>query len=849
MPTQRRLTVLKATGGFGKTTLMAECCRRTREDGIATAWLSLDEYDSPSVLDAYIALACTGAGLDLHDALAAGETVGGPGPRIGTVVEAIEVFRPAFVIAFDELERLSDPESISLLAFLLEQGPPNLHLLFACREIPDGIDVASVLLDGRAEVMETEDLRFSRADVARFFDLSLSRRALAKVANDSAGWPFALCISRNQGQRGTARHMTKNWIESRLFNDLGHDDRELVLDLGLFDWFDAGLLNEVLQRADSMRRVEGMVVLEGLIERVPTGGSGKVQRLHAVMRDHCTAQRFREDPDRFSEVHRRIAGALANRRQTVPAMRHAIDGNDPLLAGEILLRAGGVRLFTRQGVVQYLEADRLLSEDVIARVPRLKLVRCVARMLTGRQREAKALYADCRKSDAGDRSDADVEVEADFSFAHGCIGLYGGEPVGSGWTRAVVRDTRLASSPGLDPGTRGHFEYALAVRHFLRGEFGNALAHLSAARELLSRTHYIECYGDLLQGQIEFVRGHPREAESCFLRARRVARRHFVLDPVAVTACEVPLCELVLERDVPSKFVEPLGVRRALTDAGVPYSYFATTANVFIDTRVAAGRVQDALAVADELLSYVRSSDLTGFIRLVVVLRISVLVSAGRVRDAERAWRLAKLPEEAEACVALESQTWREMEAVSETRGRLLIATKRYHEARHLLGELHALAVKRSFRRTEMRALALLLVVERQGGDAAATVRYLTEYLRLFADSPYAWPLVRERGACQNPLNRFLELNPDSPHRDSARRLLALMCRLGSGPHPVFTKRERDVLRRLPGQTVKQVAASLGLTVHGVRYYLRKLFAKLQVSNRADLVRRAREMDLIPDDS
>ncbi|MCY4602262.1 MAG: hypothetical protein OXF27_20350, partial [Acidobacteria bacterium] len=32
MPTRRRLTVLVAPGGFGKTTLLGECCRRVRED-------------------------------------------------------------------------------------------------------------------------------------------------------------------------------------------------------------------------------------------------------------------------------------------------------------------------------------------------------------------------------------------------------------------------------------------------------------------------------------------------------------------------------------------------------------------------------------------------------------------------------------------------------------------------------------------------------------------------------------------------------------------------------------------------------------------------------------------------
>lgn len=508
MPTRRRLTVLKATGGFGKTTLMAECCRRTLGDGIATAWLSLDEQDGAAVLDAYIAVACTGAGLDLHRALEAEETAAtGPGPRIGTVVGAIQSLGTPFVIAFDEVERLSDPASISMLAFLLKRGPPNLHLLFACREIPDGIDVAGVLLEGRGEVIETEDLRFSRADVARFFDLSLSRRALVEEANHSAGWPLALCVSRNERQRGTARDVTKNWIESRLFTDLGRDERGLVLDLGLFDWFDAGLLKEVLRRTDSIRRVDGMDVLEGLIERVQSGGSGEVRRLHAVIRDHCAAQRFREDPDRFHEIHRRIAGALESRGETVPAMRHAIDGNDPFLAGEILQRAGGVRLFTHRGVTQYLEADRLLSEDVIDRMPRLKLVRCVALVLSGRHREARALYAECGEWTAADRNDADLELYTDVRIARGCIDLYGGEIVGSGWSRAVLREAQLAASPGLDAGTRGHFEYALAIRHFHKGEFDDALGHLSAAREMVSGTRYVECYGELLRGQIAFVRG------------------------------------------------------------------------------------------------------------------------------------------------------------------------------------------------------------------------------------------------------------------------------------------------------------------------------------------------------
>ena len=65
LPTHRPLTVLLAGGGFGKTTLLADCCRTLREKGVPTAWLSLED-DAPGMLDNYLALAFEAAGLDVR---------------------------------------------------------------------------------------------------------------------------------------------------------------------------------------------------------------------------------------------------------------------------------------------------------------------------------------------------------------------------------------------------------------------------------------------------------------------------------------------------------------------------------------------------------------------------------------------------------------------------------------------------------------------------------------------------------------------------------------------------------------------------------------------------------------
>ena len=850
LPTHRKLTVLKAPGGFGKTTLMAECCRRLRRDGVAIAWVSLDENDEPGVLDVYIAFACANAGLNLVDVWPGEETAGGPEDRIGMVVRQIESLDRPFVIAFDELEHLKHPGSVSLLAFLCKRGPSNLHLMFACRELPDGLDLASPLLSGHAEVVETEDLRFSRPEVARFFGLRLSRLALAKEIERSAGWPVALRISRNRTERrehdgdDSIQAFVGNWIEASLFADLGRDDRKFVLDMALLDWIDEALLDEVLQRSDSMRRLEAMTVLMGLLE--PTSdGTTRRWRLHPLVREHCARRLFREDPERFAAIHRGVAEALARRGEIIAAMRHAIEGSDPLLAGRILEQAGGVRLWVRHGVAQLQQANRLLSEDVVSEVPRLKLFRCLALALAGRAHDSRTLYLESSSAPDGDESRTDFNYFVDDLIVRFGLTLFGVFPVGSESWETLFRDIgQLVKAPILDPATRRAFEYALGVLHFLKGECDPALERLSAATES-AEVDNIVLHGELVSGQIYFIKGRLREAESHLHRARRIARKLFMTEPEAKQTCDVVLREVALECNRATA-AEPPGALKLLTSQGVPISLLATASDVLIGYRLKAGRLDDALAVTDRLLVRLRRTEFTTLARLIVAMRTTVLVIADRVAEAERAWRLEALPEQAADCVDLSSQSWREMEAVSEARARLLIANRHFDDARSLLRLLRSVSTEQGLRRVEMRALALSVMLEHRAGETRESLRHLAEYIRLFAESPYVWPLVRDKATCASVLRLYMDSNQQAPHRKTARSLLA-MCGGDAASAPSLSKRELDVLKRLPGRSDKEIAAELGLSTHGVRYHLRSLFSKLGVSSRADALLRAREIGLFPD--
>ena len=853
MPTQRRLTVLKAGGGFGKTVLLAECCRRLRADGVAVAWLSLDGTDAADVLDTYIAVACVSAGLAVRDTDQAGESVEHAASRVAMVAREIQWQGRPFVIALDDLQELTDPSCVSLVDFLLRRGPPNLHLALSGRSLPPGLSVGGPVLDGRAEILGTEDLRFSRADVSAFFEHGLSRRALAREATRSTGWALALRVSRNGGEAGTGNggdgnDVSANWIESRLFARLSADDRDAVLDLGLFGWMDDALLKEALPSGDALRRVRSLGVLDGLLEPVRAGGA-RSWRLHALVREHCAAQRFREDAERARTIHRRIARALARRGETVAAMRHAVAGDDAHLAGEVFERAGGVRLWVRHGIAQYREADDLLSETVVAASPRLGLARCIRLTLSGQHHEARALYAQCSpvgERVIGDGDDTHSDRHVDDCIVRSAMWLYGGESVGSPQIRGFSNEAAgLLRSRRLDAPTRGYFEYALSVLHFIRAEFDPALERLAAARDLVRGSRYIEFYADMLHAQIHFVRGRVRDAEARFRKARRVARKHHLLDPVALLSCEVARMELVLERD-PASAAEPGGIRRVLTEEGVPFSSFATTLSVFAQARLVSGAADEVAAFAGKLLVRVRTAGMPAYARLLAAARVSALAMAGRVEEAERTWRRASLPTTTASCVDAESQSWREVESVSEARARLLVATGRHDEARDLLRGYRAVAGERSFRRTQLRALALAVGLEHRAGDREAALRQVGRYVRLFAESPYALPMVMDRDACEEPVREVLgRADPGSPECESARLVLAAMRRAGDRSGVWLTDRERQVLRLLPGNTVKSMAALLGLSVHGVRYHLRGLFAKFEVTGRAELLGRARELGLV----
>ena len=856
-PMQRRMTVIHAPGGFGKTTLLAAACRQRRERGDVVAWLTLDEEDDPKALATYLWFAFAEAGLDILGSRATSRDFEHGDYRINLLIHSIEVHGAPCALALDDVHRLRDPESLAMVNRLLQHAPPNLHFGFAFRELPAGLDVATPLLQGRGIAIAVEDLRFGKPDVARFFGRRLSRGELTEITETSRGWPIALCIHRNVRGRGAStdvQEIAANWIESRLWHGLSGEDQDLVLDIGLFDWIDADLVDEVLP-VGSMRRIGTIPALAGLVQSV--GGTSLAMYLHPLVRQYCTARRLRETPERYRSIHRALAEVVAHSGNVVVAMRHAVEAQDSRLVGEIVEDAGGFRIWLLEGLVRLRSVEELLTSEVLALFPRLGLLRCIGLIIAGELEASRDVYADLHAQTEGFTRDRDggnnreLQID-DVAFRYllascGCQGIASPEMTA---LASSVQD--IADDGDLDPFLQGIAKHATGEIELARANLGRAQGWLTRARaQLVRKSRYMTMHVDWRLGTLAMVEGRVDDAARLYARAQRTAKDGFLQEAGPTVIADVLATELNLER---SKIASPTRRRHkapdVLAESGAWLDTYAAAIEASVQLALEDGRPADAAEEIEQASVFAARTERTTLTRCLVSWRVSLLVAADRTEEAERLWSEAGLPEDVDTLVDLDCQTWREMEAISCAALRLYTAQSRFDAARELADAMLAVCADRGLKRTRMRGLALAMVLEHRAGNPTGACARLAEYIGLFADTDYVRPLVREREISLVTMNALLESGIERRLHNAVASLRGV---LENRPRersdddvPTLTVREHEILQRLERWRDKEIGAALDLSEDGVRYHVKKIFQKLSVKSRFEASHRARSMGILP---
>ena len=779
---QRRLTVLGAPAGFGKTTALAEAVHERRKDGVIVGWMSLDAEDTPGLFGSYLACSLQRAGLELGalGALDVGVSSDEAVHRVGMLAHAIERHEAPCLLVLDEVDNLPSP-TVQLVDRLLQPAARNLHVALAFRTDP-GIDLSGHIRDGEALVLGAEALRFSTADIDRFFGGALSQKELAAMEERTAGWPVALMVHRNTADpevglpSSDAAQLIGDYIAMRLLRDLSPEDRDSLFDLAVFDRIDADLVDEVLGSSDARLRVVSLSPLEGLLPGVGAEETGR--RLHPLLRDYCLSRLAARNPDRKRFLHRRIARELVRRGRLAAAWRQAGAAGDSGLLGELIERYGACRLWLREGVTRLVSAGRFLSPRIMERYPRLDLLQCIMLSRSSTHDEAAARFEAVSKRTDGFARDRD-----------------GGDPEALAVDAMFTRSAMLRSFRQLQPGDFASWDPAegdpaavvdervralACARHTLlclasyeRASFEESRRHGLRAHAYSSEdTRFGEVVVDTCLGMAAMAQGRAKEARTRYRRARRVATGFLSSDPSITASTDVLTIELDLEENREragrqGRLTNPAGLQNIWTEIDA--------VAVGVKAELMLGQY-DHDAVVEHLSKAADEARATGVEHLsnhMSALLAYCLVEVGRSAEAGRVWRDEGLPCGAAEVLDLERRPWRVMEALACARIRLLGESSGYDAARELARGLCAVALERGLIRTLLRGLALSMVVAHRARRRDRAVEHLADFLRAGRGVNYTRPLARHRAVSRRVLRRLLATDPDEGLRAQAESMLA----------------------------------------------------------------------------
>jgi LuxR family maltose regulon positive regulatory protein len=302
---ERKLTLLSAPAGFGKTTLVRQWLAEAAAQGKAPvlAWLALDPGDNdPLRFWRYLITACRTLSPEIGvQSLALVETpvaIKSPLDMILTafVNELAQVAHES-ILVLEDYHVITTPQIHEIVGLLLEHLPRHLHLLIITRAHPP-LPLARLAASGELTEIEAPELRFSDAETAAFLRqstaLPLQPGDVALIETHIEGWAaglrlLALALEGRDDPSEIGR-IVEHFIAGRrgigeyfvaeVLNSQPEQIQLFLLQTSFLARLTASLCDSVTEGTSSQATLETLDQANLFIE--PLDGSGLWYRYHAL---------------------------------------------------------------------------------------------------------------------------------------------------------------------------------------------------------------------------------------------------------------------------------------------------------------------------------------------------------------------------------------------------------------------------------------------------------------------------------------------------------------------------------------------------------------------------------------
>lgn len=345
-----QIFLVSAPAGFGKTTCVAEWINTLHQWPVT--WLSLDTSDDdPGRFFSYLLSALQKVnehiGEEFEGVLRAGEIP--PVEAISTsLINDMLDIDSSFLLVLDDFHVIQEQLILEFFEKLLVHLPQPLHLVLITREDPP-LPLAQIRANNQLTEIRANDLRFASNDVGRFLSevigISLSPADIQVLENKTEGWIVGLQLAglsmREQENpssfirslSGSHRHIL-GYLTEQVVDRQPEEVQHFLLHSSILDKLNGDLCNAVTDRKDSHALLERL--LKANLFLVPLDDQGHWYRYHHLFADLLRTLQKSRQQDKTAALHQRAGRWYAEVGMLSDAIQHVLAAENYPLAVNLL---------------------------------------------------------------------------------------------------------------------------------------------------------------------------------------------------------------------------------------------------------------------------------------------------------------------------------------------------------------------------------------------------------------------------------------------------------------------------------------------------------------------------------
>ncbi|SPA39659.1 putative transcriptional regulator, LuxR-family [Cupriavidus taiwanensis] len=350
----RKLFLLTAGAGFGKTTLMAQWHHHLEQAGARVLWVTLAAGDG--ALPQFCAILESALSRSGVPARPVEVAVTDDSPRDSdpatAVLDALAQTPGESYLMIDNFHQVGDPATVHLVQAMADAMLPGLHLVIASRTRP-ALRLGRLLAMEEVVVIGGAELLFNLEETAAFLrarpDAHLGPESARHVHDITDGWPVGVRLASRAmcsqlPDRNAARTCVCNsenldaYLSEEVIDELSPALLDFVLRVSVLQCFHADLAACVTECADAARYLTEILSRHMFLLPVERRDGEHWYRFHPIFRAYLDKRRDRDDID-ARPLHLRAAHWFMQHGRFAEAMRSAVLSDDFGLVTQLVDRA------------------------------------------------------------------------------------------------------------------------------------------------------------------------------------------------------------------------------------------------------------------------------------------------------------------------------------------------------------------------------------------------------------------------------------------------------------------------------------------------------------------------------